>query len=175
MWQGHQISVILPTYNEKDSVRRTIDDFFETGVVDEVLVVNNNAAPGTSDEVALTRAKEVFEPRQGYGFAIQRGLSEASGDYLVVCEPDGTFLARDLFKLLVFAEDVDIVYGTRTINTFIWTGANMGFLLRWGNWAVAKLMEFLFNSISLSDVGCTMRLITRPALLVLQPRFSVGG
>ncbi|MBI4213522.1 MAG: glycosyltransferase family 2 protein, partial [Chloroflexi bacterium] len=113
--------------------------------------------------------------RQGYGFAIQRGLSEASGDYLVVCEPDGTFLARDILKLLVFAEDVDIVYGTRTINTFIWRGANMGFFLRWGNWAVAKLMEFLFNSISLSDVGCTMRLITRPALLVLQPRFSVGG
>ena len=28
---------------------------------------------------------------------------------------------------------------------FIWHGANMGLFLRWGNWAVAKMMEFLFN------------------------------
>lgn len=175
MWHGNAVSVILPTYNERDSIYQSIQDFFETGLVDEVLVVNNNAAPGTSEEVARTRAREVLEPLQGYGFAIQRGLREAVGHYLVVSEPDGTFLARDVDKLLAFADDVDVVYGSRTIWTFIWRGANMGFFLRWGNWAVAKLMEFLFNSVNLSDVGCTMRLVTRPALAVIEPHFTVGG
>jgi glycosyltransferase involved in cell wall biosynthesis len=47
MWQGRAVSVILPTYNERASIRRSIEEFFETGVVDEVVVVNNNAAPGT--------------------------------------------------------------------------------------------------------------------------------
>ncbi len=42
---------ILPTYNEKDSIRRCIEAFEATGVVDEIIVVNNNATPGTSDEV----------------------------------------------------------------------------------------------------------------------------
>lgn len=175
MWRGKSISVILPTYNEKDSIYQSIRDFFETGVVDEVLVVNNNAAPGTSEEVARTTAREVFEPCQGYGSAIQRGLREANGDYLVICEPDGTFLARDVYKLLAFADDFDVVFGSRTARMFIWHGANMGLFLRWGNWAVAKMMEFLFNSTNLTDVGCTMRLLSRPALARIQPGFTIAG
>jgi glycosyltransferase involved in cell wall biosynthesis len=175
VWRGKTVTVVLPTYNEKDSIRRVIEDFFATGVVDEVLVVNNNAVAGTSEEVAATRAREAFEPRQGYGYAIQRGLREAQGDYVVICEPDATFVARDIFKLFAYAEDFDVVYGSRTARTLIWTGANMGFFLRWGNWAVAKLMEFLFNSISLTDVGCTLRLVSRPALEIMQQEFTIGG
>ena len=175
VWQGKTISVVLPTYNEKDSIYRCVQDFVETGVVDEILVVNNNAAPGTSEEIARTSAREVHEARQGYGFAIQRGLQESSGDYVVVCEPDGTFLAKDIFKLLAFADEFDVVYGSRTARMFIWRGANMGLFLRWGNWAVAKMMEFLFNSTNLTDVGCTMRLLRRGALEQLQPHFTIGG
>ena len=45
MWRGKRVSVVLPTYNEKDSIRRCIEEFEATGVVDEIIVVNNNAAP----------------------------------------------------------------------------------------------------------------------------------
>src|SRR5947209_16229285 len=51
----------------------------------------------------------------------------------------------------------------------------MGALLRWGNWAVAKLMEFLFNSTNLTDVGCTMRLVRHDAAQRLLPEFTIGG
>lgn len=175
MWAGHTVSVILPTYNERDSIRRVILDFFETGVVDEVLVINNNAVSGTSEEVAGTGAIEIHEPRQGYGYAIRRGLAEASGDYLVVCEPDGTFRPSDIFKMLAYAPDFDVVYGSRTSQQLIWHGANMGFFLRWGNWAVAKYLEFLFNATNLTDVGCTMRLVKRDVARALLPRFEIGG
>jgi hypothetical protein len=57
----------------------------------------------------------------------------------------------------------------------IWQGANMGILLKWGNWAVAKMAEFLFNSTILTDCGCTLRLITRPAYEQLRPYFSRTG
>lgn len=152
-------------------------------MVDEILVINNNAAAGTSEEVEAaiqqlpntTAVREIHEPTQGYGHAIQRGLHEADGDYIVVSEPDGTFLGRDTFKLLAYVDDFDVVYGSRTARTFIWHGANMGAWLRWGNWAVAKLMEFLFNSTNLTDVGCTMRLIRREALGKLERDFTVGG
>src|SRR5215211_1856675 len=175
MWHGRAVSVILPTYNERDSIRRNIEEYFETGVVDEVVVVNNNAAPGTSEEIARTRAREVHESRQGYGYAIRRGLKEAAGEYLIVSEPDGTFLGRDALKLLAYADDFDVVYGSRTARMFIWRGANMGLFLRWGNWAVAKLMKFLFNSTNLPDVGCTMRLIHRKALDEIAPDITIGG
>ena len=169
------VSVVLPTYNEKESIRQVILDFFATGIVDEVIVVNNNAAPGTSEEVAGTGAREIVETTQGYGRAIRRGLQEVKGDYVVICEPDGTFLARDTFKLLAYADDFDVVYGSRTSQQFVWRGANMGTFLRWGNWAVAKYMEFLFNATSLTDVGCTMRLVRREVAEALREEFEVDG
>jgi glycosyltransferase involved in cell wall biosynthesis len=175
MWHGKTVSVILPTYNEKGSIRQFVLDLQSTGVIDEIVVVNNNAAEGTSEAVAGTGSREIMESRQGYGWSIRRGLAEATSDYLVVCEPDATFRARDVFKLLAYAEDFDVVYGSRTSQQLIWRGANMGIFLRWGNWAVAKYMEFLYNATSLTDVGCTMRLIKRPVALELLPFFKIGS
>ena len=175
MWQEQTVSVVFPTYNEKESIRAAIEDFFSSGYVDEIIVVNNNAAPGTSEEVAPTRAIEVFERQQGYGHAIQRGLAEASGDLLIISEPDGTFMGNDVLKLLAYSDDFDVIFGTRTSKELIWEGANMGFLLKLGNVVVAKMAEFLFNSTILTDVGCTMRLIRRSVYEKIRPRFASGG
>lgn len=173
MWMNQTVCVVLPTYNEKDSIRECIESFLATGVVDEVLVINNNAAPGTSEEVAKTRAREVHEPVQGYGAAIQRGFRETRADLVVVSEPDATFEARDIVKLLAYADDFDFVVGTRTAREFIWEGANMGAFLKWGNYFVAKLMEMLFNTVNLTDVGCTLRLIKQDALRRMEPHFTI--
>ncbi|HOJ33478.1 MAG TPA: glycosyltransferase family 2 protein [Candidatus Hydrogenedentes bacterium] len=175
MWRDKKVSVIFPTYNEKDSIRDAVNDFFANGYVDEIIVVNNNAAPGTDDEVRQTHARLVYETRQGYGYAIWRGLAEASGDLLIIAEPDGTFVGNDVVKLLAYSDDVPVVFGTRTQREFVWEGANMGFFLKWGNWSVAKLVEFLFNTTLLTDVGCSMRLLSRSAYEKIAPQFSVGG
>jgi glycosyltransferase involved in cell wall biosynthesis len=175
MWNGKRVSVILPTFNEKDSIRESVLGHFATGWVDEVIVVNNNAAPGTSEAVQGTGAIEVREPRQGYGWACRRGLEIATGDLIIISEPDGTFEPRDVVKLLAYSEDCDYVLGTRTTREFIWAGANMGLFLKWGNWAVAKWMELLFNCSILTDVGCTLRLISREALERVRGAFTVGG
>jgi glycosyltransferase involved in cell wall biosynthesis len=175
MWNGRQVSVVLMTYAERDSIRDVIDGFFATGVVDEVVVVDNNAQAGTAEEVARTRARLVREPRQGYGHATRRGLLEARGDLVVLAEPDATFLPADIFKLLVYSGECDVVLGTRTTRELIWHGANMDWFLRWGNWAVAKLVEFLFNTSHLSDVGCTYRLLRRDTARALAERMRVGG
>jgi len=170
MWQGKSVSVVFPTYNEKNSIRSAIEDFWADGIVDEIVVVNNNAAQGTDEEVNGTRAVLVHETLQGYGHAIQCGFETVSGDYIIIAEPDGTFSGRDVLKLLAYAED-----WTRTHREFIWAGANMGWPLKWGNYFVAKLAEVLFNSSTLSDVGCTMRLLSRSAMQAMQPHFKIGG
>jgi glycosyltransferase involved in cell wall biosynthesis len=175
MWQGRSVAVVFPTYNEKDSIREAILDYFATGLVDEVIVVNNNAAEGTSDEVACTGAREIFEPRQGYGHALLCGIDNCTADLIVLSEPDGTFSGRDVMKLLAYTDDVPVVLGTRTSRQFIWRGANMGWFLRWGNWAVAKLTEILFNTTILTDMGCTHRLISREAMERLRPHLTIGG
>jgi glycosyltransferase involved in cell wall biosynthesis len=175
MWNDKTVSIVLMTYAERDSIREVISGFFDTGLVDEVLVVDNNAQPGTEEEVRKTRARLVHEPQQGYGFATRRGLTEASGDLIVLAEPDGTFLPEDLTKLLVYSNECDVVLGTRTTRELVWVGANMDWFLRWGNWGVAKLIELLFNTSHLSDVGCTYRLLRRDVAEHVASNMTVGG
>lgn len=176
MWNGKSLAVVLPTYNEHLSIRECVDAFMALGVVDRVVVVNNNAHPDTSAEVALTRAIEVHEPEQGYGAAIRRGLDETRDfDLVCLCEPDGTFEPADLLKLLPYTVDVDVVFGSRTVQTFIFSGANMGRFLRYGNWAVAKFAEVLYNTVYLSDVGCTFRVLNRSAIERMSPYFNQTG
>jgi glycosyltransferase involved in cell wall biosynthesis len=175
VWNERTLSVVLPTYNEKESIANAIVAFEKLGIVDDIIVINNNAAEGTSDEVATTSAREVFETTQGYGAAIKRGLREAGTDLVCVCEPDGTFDPSDLLKLLPFTSECDFVVGSRTVSNFIWEGANMGWFLRWGNWAVAKTIEVLFNTSYLSDVGCTFRVVSRQRVDLLLPELTLDG
>lgn len=175
MWNGKAVSVVLMTYAERDSIRNVIEGFYATGLVDEVLVVNNNAQRGTDEEVSQTPARIVHESAQGYGHATRCGLLEAQGDLIVLAEPDGTFLPRDIHKLLVFSDECDAVFGTRTTQDLIWQDANMDRFLRWGNWGVAKLVEMLFNTNHLSDVGCTYKLFRAPVAREIAQRMTVGG
>ncbi|MGC4048620.1 MAG: glycosyltransferase family 2 protein [Paludibaculum sp.] len=175
MWRGRKVAVIFPTYNEKDSIREAVLGYFATGLADEVIVVNNNAAPGTSEEVAGTGAREIFETKQGYGNALLCGIDNTDADFLVLSEPDGTFNPNDLVKMLAYSDDVPVVFGTRTSREFIWANANMGRFLRWGNWAVAKMTELLFNTTLLTDMGCTLRLFDRRAIQRIRPHLTIGG
>ncbi|OIO52939.1 MAG: hypothetical protein AUJ11_00080 [Parcubacteria group bacterium CG1_02_44_65] len=175
MWKNKTISVVLPVYNEEKSVLTAINDFFETGYVDEIVVVDNNSKDRSAEIIGTTSAHLVTEAKQGYGHALRRGMQEAKGDLIILAEPDGTFIGGDILKLLVYSDDFDMVMGTRTTPQLIWNGANMGKFLRYGNWIVAKMLSFLFNTSSLSDCGCTMRLLHRESAKKLCERLTVGG
>lgn len=172
---GQRVSVVFPAYNEEAGIAQAVADFGSIEAVDEVLVIDNNSRDATARRAANAGARVIGEPRQGYGNALRRGLAEAQGEYVVLAEPDGTFMGKDVLKLLAYADDFDLVLGTRTTRELIWHGANMGWQLRWGNWVVAKLLQVLFGGPSLSDCGCTLRLLRRTASDKLLPRFTVGG
>ena len=175
MYGSRTVSVVFPAYNEEQNIRQAIDDFFVPGVVDEVVVVDNNSRDRTAEEAGRTRARVVREAAQGYGHALRRGLREATGDLVILAEPDGTFVGRDVTKLLSYADDFDMVCGTRTTRELLWEQANMGWFLRVGNWAVAKLIQLLYDGPSLSDCGCTLRLVHRAAVQRIGGDLTVGG
>lgn len=175
MYNGKLISVVFATYKEKDSIKEVIEDFFTaTPFVDEIIIVNNNAEPGTVEEVQKTKARMVYEKRQGYGYTYQMALKEAAGDYVILCEPDGTYTGKDLEKFLVFAKDFDVVLGSRTGLTKP-MGGSMGFLRKYANVFEGKTIELLFNANALSDVGCTYKLLTRKAIDKLSPLWHTRG
>ena len=174
MWEGKSITLVLPAYNEENNILEAVEDFFSTGVLDEILVVDNNSQDRTAELVRTSsKARLISETRQGYGSALIRGLKEASMDLVILAEPDGTFVGRDVFKLLAYSHDFDMVMGTRTSPLLIWSGANMAWFLRFGNIAVAKILEFLFNTPQLTDCGCTLRLVCRYRLQLFMERLQV--
>ena len=175
MYGGKTVSVVFPAYNEELHIRRAVEEFFLPGVVDEVIVVDNNSRDRTAQEAAATPARVVAETAQGYGHALRNGLREATGDLVILAEPDGTFVGRDVLKLLAYSEDFDMVCGTRTTRELIWEQANMGWFLRVGNWTVAKMIQLLYDGPSLTDCGCTLRLTHRAALAPILDDLTVGG
>ncbi len=175
MFDGRTVSVVFPAYNEEAGIGEAVRSFFALDEVDEIVVVDNNSRDRTAELASAAGGRVVTETKQGYGHALQRGLAEATGDLVVMAEPDGTFIAEDVRKLLAYVDNADLVLGTRTTREMVWAGANMGFMLRWGNWGVAKLLQVLFNTPSLSDCGCTMRLIHKPALERIRGNLTVGS
>lgn len=175
MLKGKKISLILPAFNESENIGQALDSFKKLNFIDEIIVVDNNSTDNTEDIARKKGAKVFKEKNQGYGFALRRGLTEASGDYIILSEPDGTFVPSDSKKLLAHINDYDMVTGTRTDSAFITRGANMGYFLRFGNIAVAKLIQLLYKTSSLSDCGCTFRVLRRSLVKKLLPKFTVGG
>ena len=77
MWRAASVSVIFPTYNERDSIHDAIGEFLATGHVDEVVVVNNNAAPGTDEEVRRHRRARARSTSPARATATPSGAASA--------------------------------------------------------------------------------------------------
>jgi glycosyltransferase involved in cell wall biosynthesis len=175
MYGGRTVTVVFPAFNEEAHIRQAVEEFLAPGVVDDVIVVDNNSRDRTAEETRGTSARLVQEAAQGYGHALTRGLREATGDLVILAEPDGTFVGRDVLKLLAYADDFDMVCGTRTTRELIWAQANMGWFLRLGNLAVAKFLQVLHGGPSLTDCGCTLRLTHKTAVAQIVDELTVGG
>jgi len=161
-------SVVIPAYNEEESIAYVIRDFMDH--VDEVFVVDNSSKDKTREVSLRAGARVETVALKGYGDTIRYGLDNAKGDILIVVEADSSFRAKDLGKLCEYMKDSDMVMGTRTTRQMIEQGANMRGLLRWGNIFVAKLVEALWwaQEPRFTDVGCTYRAIWRDAYLKIR-------
>lgn len=165
MFNKRTVSVVFGTYREKNSIRSAINEFFATGYVDEIIVVNNNAEPGTDEEVKKTKAKIVYESKQGYGHSYKKGIKEAKGYYVILCEPDGSYTGKDLEKFLAYSKNgFDAIFGSRTGQNTPLSGADMNVWRKWANVIEAKSIEILFNTNALTDVGCTYKLFVNTTL-----------
>ena len=153
------LSVVLPAFNEDKNIKFFIESIKKVDQNIEIIVVDNNSTDNTKKEILKTEAIYVNCKAQGYGIAIRTGLNLCKRKFIAICEPDGTFQANDIKKLYEYTKTFDAVFGTRTNKKYIEKGAKMNFPLRIGNILVAKIIQFLFNTTNISDVGCTLKII----------------
>jgi len=171
---SRNVTVVMPAYNEQDAIARVVKQFLAIPLVAEVVVVNNNSKDETAARATAAGARVVLETQQGYGFACRRALMESKTEWTILVESDETFHAKDIHKFVAYCDDFDVIFGTRTSKSCIWEGANMGWFLRYGNWAVAKYLEYLHNGPCLTDVGCTYKMLRRSVIKDLSNFWRIG-
>jgi glycosyltransferase involved in cell wall biosynthesis len=141
-----KLSVIMPIYNEKDTLQEIIKRVQNTGLVDEIVLIDDGSIDGTRDIVNTYRGKEGFqvvmhEKNQGKGAAVRSGFDVASGDVFLIQDADLEYDPRDYPELLKPIDEglSEVVYGSRFL------GASRRVAMFWH--MVANKLLTLFTNI----------------------------
>lgn len=154
MYNKKTVCIVMPAFNEENSISKFIKDTKKLGVFDEIIAVNNNSTDRTKKLILENKVSYLFEKKKGFGASLKKGLDNAKSDLIIICEPDGSFKISDSMKLLKLSKKFDAVFTTRTYS-------NMNFYLKYGNRLYAKILNLLFKSPKLTDVGSSFRLFKR--------------
>lgn len=115
-----KLSVIIPVYNEAESIGTILKRVQNTGLASEIIVVDDGSADGTREALAKLEGKDnvrviLHEKNQGKGAAVRTGLNAAKGEILLIQDADLEYDPRDYPALLKPLEEgiADVVYGSR--------------------------------------------------------------
>ncbi|WGK65411.1 glycosyltransferase family 2 protein [Croceiramulus getboli] len=171
-----QIKVIIPAFNEQDSIGLVIQAI--PSYVEEIVVVSN-ASTDRTDTVAQDHGATVLqEPKPGYGYACLKGLDylaqlEIKPDLVVFLDGDYSDYPEEMDLLIqpIVKQQADFVVGAR-VSRFRESGS-MTIPQRFGNWLATTLMRWMFNA-RFTDLG-PFRAIKYDTLLALNMEDKTYG
>lgn len=159
------LSVVIPVYNEKDTVLKIIDKVLRLDIVKEVIVVDDCSTDGTRESLKRARldnrVKLLFHGKNmGKGAALRTGFKDAKGDVVVIQDADLEYDPNELNEMIkpILDGAADVVYGSRLSG-----GKPQRAHLFWhraGNDFLAFLTNFLYNT-TLSDMETCYKMFKR--------------
>ncbi len=150
-----KINVIIPAFNEADSIASVIKDIPKH--VEEVIVVSNRSTDNTERNAAAAGATVLTETNKGYGYACLKGMDYVANkaekpDIIVFLDGDYSDFPEELTKIVapIIEKDVDFVIGARVKR--LREEGSMTVPQIFGNWLATSLMKLLFSA-KFTDLG----------------------
>ena len=114
-WNGLQVAVLLPCYNEVGTIASVVRGFREALPCAIIYVYDNNSTDGTALAAMLAGAEVRHERRQGKGHVVRRMFADIDADIYLMADGDGTYRPADATLLIstLLREHADMVVGTR--------------------------------------------------------------
>ncbi len=170
-----KVSIIIPAYNEEkrlgNYLKEIIDYTKKTDITFEILVVNDGSIDSTSKIVTNFRNDYpdnniiLIENTQnmGKGYSVKRGMLEATGNYSLFTDADGSTPIKEIEKLLDIVQDkkFEIAIGSRTIK-----GANVEKRQNIIRQSMGKIFNKIIKSLTglkFEDTQCGFKLFTSAA------------
>ena len=163
------IKVIIPAYNEQDSIAKVINDIPK--IVDEVIVINNNSTDNTEINAKKAGATVLIERQKGYGYACLKGMDyiakqKTKPEIVVFLDGDYSDYPEQLTAIInpIIKDNIDFVIGSR-VKELREDGAMTPQQI-FGNWLATSLMKLFFGA-KFTDLG-PFRAIKYNKLLALK-------
>ena len=189
MTTNQHIKVIIPAYNEEDSIANVIKDIPK--FVKEVIVISNNSTDNTEENAKNAGATVLKEPRRGYGYACLKGMEYVAStslrqaqhsalsdpslkpDIIAFLDGDYSDYPEQLTEIIapILEDDIDFVIGARVKE--LRESGSMTPQQVFGNWLATFLMKLFFRA-RFTDLG-PFRAIKYQKLLDLQMEDKTYG
>jgi glycosyltransferase involved in cell wall biosynthesis len=167
-----KLSVVMPVYNEAETVREIVAQVLAVPLEKEILIVDDGSTDGTRDVLRELDGKDgirVFlQPKnQGKGAAVSVGFRHATGEVVVVQDADLEYDPREYLKLLEPIETghADVVYGSRFLGggarrvLYFWHTVGNRFL---------TLASNMFTNLNLTDMETCYKMFRREVVQSLR-------
>lgn len=150
-----RIALIIPAFNEENSIKNVLADV--PGMVDEIVVVDNNSTDRTAQAARQGGATVLSETRKGYGYACLKGIEYLSQrsrkpDIIVFMDGDYSDYPEELPRVVspILEQDMDMVIGARV--KALREAGSMTPQQVFGNALATSLMKVMFGA-RFTDLG----------------------
>ena len=156
-----KFSLIVPVYNEKESVAGTIDKLIKTPWQEfpEIIIVDDGSDEKISNNFASVEKVKIIrhEQNRGYGAALKTGIKNAGYDIIAITDADNTYPNERIPELVEMFEkgNFDMVVGAR-----VGENVKIPLIRRPAKWSISKLANYLTEA-KIPDINSGLRVMKK--------------